>query len=425
MKMIANILIWISLGLQLGGCKPDEPVKPTPPVIQDTTSNLVENKDFDLVYYKRMGIKGACYATVVTEYNVIYAIQQVGNGHNDAIIALDKTTGDSLWVLPNQGATSNYKLLGNILYYNSRDRLAALDIRTGTKLWQFSGQPYGDGELGDYTFGNNQIFAFINFGDKWQSQDSMLVFSVNPSSGNAELKYKMYTKERQGYRPSIQGAVYWQHPDGRDIVFCQSRSWNTNPVVNQERADFFAVDINNDSLYWDLGFYYYQESNTNSQGYGFDPMLVNNDVFISYREKTSKLNLVNKNTIWDTEIPYVYQTSRREAVISMSKIYCQVGNSKSFNVVNASDGSFVAGNKQMGGDFYASPLRVYDNAVWCTTTTGLYKVDDQAQKLAELPNEETVGGYYGSFQNGMDIDQETGYIYTTRGYAFVCLKEKE
>jgi len=25
----------------------------------------------------------------------------------------------------------------------------------------------------------------------------------------------------------------------------------------------------------------------------------------------------------------------------------------------------------------------------------------------------------------MDIDQETGYIYTTRGYAFVCLKEKK
>ena len=59
------------------------------------------------------------------------------------------------------------------------------------------------------------------------------------------------------------------------------------------------------------------------------------------------------------------------------------------------------------------------------TIRGLYKVNDQAQKLAELPNEETVGGYYGSFQNGMDIDQETGYIYTTRGYAFVCLKEKK
>ena len=224
MKMIANILIWISLGLQLGGCKPEEPLKPTPPPLADTTSNLVENKDFDLIFYKRMGIKGACYATLVTDYNVIYAIQQVGNGHNDAIIALDKTTGDSLWVLPNQGATSNYKLSGDILYYNSKDRLAALDIRTGTKLWQFSGQPYGDGELGDYAFGNGEIIAFINFGDKWKSQDSLLVFSVDPSSGRGELKYTMYTEDRQGYRPYIQGAVYWQHPDGRDIIFCQSRS---------------------------------------------------------------------------------------------------------------------------------------------------------------------------------------------------------
>ena len=424
MKMIANILIWISLGGQLVGCKPDEPVKPSPPKPQDTTSQLVENKDFDLVFYKRMGVKGACYATVVTEYNVIYAIQKVGNGHNDDIIALDKTTGDTLWVLPNQGATSNYKLFGNTLYYNSRDRLAALDIRTGAKLWQFSGQPYGDGELGDYTFGKGQIFAFINFGDKWKSQDSMFLFRVNPSSGDAELKYKMYTTDRQGYRPYIQGAVYWQHPDGRDIVFCQSRSWNTNPNINQEKADFFAVNLTNGSLYWDLGFYYYTESNINSQGYGFNPILINDDIIISYREKTTRLGLISQKAVWETQIPDMYQTSRREALFFSDKIYCQVGNEKSFNIVNASDGSFVAGNKQMGGGFYTSPLRVYDNAVWCTTTNGLYKVDDHAQILAELPNEETVGGYYGSFQNGMDIDQETGCIYTTRGYAFVCLKEK-
>jgi hypothetical protein len=425
MKMLSNILIICLLGLQLSSCKPDEPVKPTLPPIVDTSSNLVENQDFELVFYKRMGIKGACYATVVTEYNVIYAIQKVGNGHNDDIIAVDKSNGDTLWVLPNQGATSNYKLLGDILYYNSKDRLAALDIRTGKKLWQFSGQPYGDGELGDYALGNGQIFAFINFGDKWKSQDSMLVFSVDPSSGIGELKYKMYTTERQGYQPYIQGAVYWQHPDGRDIVFCQSRSWNTNPNINQERADFFAVDLTNGSLYWDLGFYYYTASNINSQGYGFNPILVNHDVIISYREKTTRLDLINQKTVWETQIPDIYQTSRREALFFSNKIYCQVGNDKSLNIVNASDGSFVDGNKRMGGDYYASPLRVYDDAVWCTTTSGLYKVDDQAKILAELPNEETVGGYYGSFQNGMDIDQETGYIYTTRGYAFMCLKEKE
>lgn len=428
MKMIANILIWISLGWQLVGCKPDEPVKPSPPKPQDTTSQLVENKDFDLVFYKRMGVKGACYATVVTEYNVIYAIQKVGNGHNDDIIALDKTTGDTLWVLPNQGATSNYKLFGNTLYYNSRDRLAALDIRTGAKLWQFSGQPYGDGELGDYTFGKGQIFAFINFGDKWKSQDSMFLFRVNPSSGDAELKYKMYTTDRQGYRPYIQGAVYWQHPDGRDIVFCQSNSWNTDPNVNQERGDYFAIDVANDSLYWDLGFYWKTVGEPLSLGSGAIPLHFDENMIISNGwDLRAKLELVNKTIEWQSQIPPLYATGQyfySPGKYFNGKLYYSVGNEKSFNIVNASDGSFVAGNKQMGGGFYTSPLRVYDNAVWCTTTNGLYKVDDHAQILAELPNEETVGGYYGSFQNGMDIDQETGCIYTTRGYAFVCLKEK-
>ncbi len=429
MKMIANILILVSLGLQLGGCKPDEPVKPTLPPIVDTTSNLVENKDFDLVFYKRMGVNGACYATVVTECNVIYAIQKSGNGHSDDIVALDKTNGDTLWVLPNQGATSNYKLFDDILCFNTKDRLAALDIRTGNKLWQFSGQPIGDGLLGDYTFGNGQIFAFFNFGDKWKSQDSMCLFSLDPLSGNAALEHKMYTTDRLGYRPFIQGAVYWQHPDGRDILFCQSNSWNWDKNINQRRGDYFAIDMNNDSLYWDLGFFFRKTGDTYTIGTGATPLLIDADLVISSSwDLKAKLDLVNKIVKWETQIPSLYATGQyfyAPSVHYNGKLYYSVGNEKSFNIVNASDGSFVAGNKQMGGDFYASPLRVYDNAVWCTTTSGLYKMNDQAQKLAELPNEETVGGYYGSFQNGMDIDPETGYIYTTRGYAFVCIKEKE
>ena len=417
------------MGLQLGGCKPDEPVEPIKPPIIDTTSNLVENKDFELVYYKRMGIKGACYATIVTEYNVIYAIQRVGNGHSDDIIALDKANGDTLWVVVNQGATSNYKLFGNVLYYNTRDRLAALDIQTGTKLWQFSGKPLGDGILGDYTFGNGKIFAFFNFGWKLDGQDSMLMFSINPQSGSSELKYKMYTTDRQGYQPYIQGAVYWQHPDGRDIIFCQSNSWNWDKNVNQERGDYFAIDIDNDSLYWDLGFYWELIGEPLSIGSGAIPLLADNKLWISngWHLRVS-FDLQTKKRIWKMTIPSLYATGQyfyAPGVYYKGKLYYSVGNEKSFNILNASDGSFVAGNKQMGGDYYTSPLRVYDDAVWCTTTTGLYKVNDQAQKLAELPNEETVGGYYGSFQNGMDIDQKTGYIYTTRGYAFVCLKEKK
>ena len=429
MKMIINILILISLGLQLGGCKPDEPVEPIKPPVIDTTSNLVENKDFELVYYKRMGIKGACYATVVTDYNVIYSIQRVGNGHSDDIIALDKANGDTLWVVPNQGATSNYKLFGNVLYYNTRDRLAALDIQTGTKLWQFSGKPLGDGILGDYTFGNGKIFAFFNFGWKLDGQDSMLMFSINPQSGSSELKYKMYTTDRQGYQPYIQGAVYWQHPDGRDIIFCQSNSWNWDKNVNQSRGDYFAIDVENDSLYWDLGFYFYDPEDINTTVSGSIPLIHNNQIYLSSGGGwKSRMNLNTKSSKWITPIPTLYRTGQyfhHPGTYYNGKLYYSVGNEKSFNIINSSDGSFVAGNKQMGGDYYASPLRIYDNAVWCTTTTGLYKVNDQAQKLAELPNEETVGGYYGSFQNGMDIDQKTGYIYTTRGYAFVCLKEKK
>ena len=434
MKMIFHILTLLLMGWQLVSCKPEEPLKPTVPDPQDTTNQLVENDDFDLVFYKRMGVKGACYATVVTECNVIYAIQTVGNGHNDAIIALDKQTADTLWVLPDQGATTNYKRYGDLLFYNSRDRLAALDIRTGTPLWQFSGQPYGDGILGDYTFGNNQVFAFINMGYKGNGfekngLDSLMVFAIDPSSGNSELKHTIYTRDRQGYRPFIQGAVYWQHPDGRDIVFCQSNSWNWDKDVNQGRGDYFAVDINHDSLYWDLGFYWFDQGIELNNGSGAAPLIDGNTIYISSGwDMRVSLDLTNKTTKWKTSIPAAYATGQyfyAPGVYYQGKLYYSVGNFKSFNIVDASDGSFVAGNKDMGGDFYASPLRVHDHAVWCTTTTGLYKVDEYAQKLAELPNEETVGGYYGSFQNGMDIDPETGYIYTTRGYAFVCLKEKE
>lgn len=409
----------------LFGCKPSETIDLPQPNIEDSASIANNNVNFELISYKRMGIKGACYSTIVTKSNVIYVIQEVGNGHNDALVALNKESLDTIWVLPNQGTTNNHQLYNDILYYESNDRLVAIDVSSGSKLWEYSGLPIYDGLLSDYTFGSGKIYAFFNFGDKWKSSDSAYLFSLDPVTGDAQFEYKLYTTDRNGYRPQMNGMVFWQHPSGNKILFCQSTSWNWSPNVNQSRGDYFAIDLTADSLYLDLGFYWYDRSNVNTQNTGFKPLLDDNNVIFSYREKTASLNLISKKVVWETDIPIGNRTSRTYAVIHDKKLYCDVGNEKSFNVLNISDGSFIFGNKQMGGDFYLSPLRIYDDAVWCSTTTGLYKVDNRAQLKKKLLNEDRVGGYYGSFQYGMDIDEETGFIYTTRGYAYVCIQERE
>jgi outer membrane protein assembly factor BamB len=244
MKTMTSIILGVILFLQLGmSCKKE-------PILDSCTSNnedTVEfNQDFELIWSVPDNRGFSCYSSIITASNVIYFIDPPGAGGDD-IIALDKITGDTLWVKQSLNSTSKHKLIGNTLCYDSKG-LVCINVLNGNEIWKIPN--WSAKRLEDFIFSNNKIYAFFSLGVGVVG-DSTKLYEINPLTGTANEKYTLYGSNRNGYNQAPRGMVFYQHPNGNEIIFIQSTGYK--PSITSERAEYYAIDITNDSIYWDLG----------------------------------------------------------------------------------------------------------------------------------------------------------------------------
>jgi len=408
-----NALLIAMIALQLvTNCKKEPTIEP------DCTSGSTEaeyNQDFELVWTKRSSTGFTCYSTVVTSTNVLYFLDPPDFGSSETILALDKTNGDTLWVKTNQGSNRKQLLIGNKLYYEGGGDLKCMDVTTGNVLWSINGS--GSKVLNDFIYANNNIYAFFDLGGGIVG-DSTKLYTINPVNGSSIEKFTLYGSGRNGFNQAPKGMVYYQHPNGNEIIFTQSIGYK--PSITNERGEYFAIDITNDSMYWDLGSYF------NYGAIGSSPIIENNIVFIHGGFiGSSSLNLQNKTINWRTQVSASKRTGKGIMLILNGKLLQSLGNNYNLNIINTSDGSLNKNySNTMGFDNWAPNMKKYNNAVYLTSTAGLYKLDANGNIDKQILTRELLADGVGGSYQYLDIDPTNGYIYCTAGNNIICIKEK-
>jgi hypothetical protein len=412
MKSISYIFV-ILLALQLStNCKKEPTLEPD---CDSGSPKVSYNHDFELVWHKRSKKGFTCYSTVVTSTNVIYFLDPPDFGSSETILALDKANGDTLWVKNNQGSNRNQTLVGNKLFFKNGNNLRCIETLSGNILWTSIGN--SSKSLNDFIYANNKIYAFFDLGGGIFG-DSTKLYEINSLNGSSTEKFTLYGSDRNGFNQGPLGMVYYQHPNGNEIIFTQSQSHNLS--ITTSRGEYYAIDITNDSMYWDLKDYY------NLNGIGCNPILKGDNIIINgpWSQHTS-INLRTKTINWNTQVPSGKNTSRGVMVELNGKVFQSLGNNYNLNIINTNDGSLLKNySNTMGFDNWAANMKKYNNAVYLTSTAGLYKLDANGNIDKQILTRELLAeGVGGSYQY-LDIDPTNGYIYCTAGNNILCIKEK-
>lgn len=414
-KMISTLLITL-LALQLGmSCKKEPIIEPCANNGNDTSAF---NQDFELLWKVRDERGFVSYGTVVTSTSVVYFYDPPGAGGDD-IVALDKTTGDTLWIKQAQKNTSKHTLVGNKICYANKD-LVCLDVLTGSELWRVSGN--SNKTLNDFIFANNKIYAFFDLGSGIVG-DSTKLYEINPATGVSVAKFTIYGNDRNGYNQTPRGMLLYEHTNGNDIIFVQSTGYK--PSITSEIADYYAIDITNDSMYWDLGRFLFDGTLNSGGGGGSNPILVNSNVLVNQGWiYNASLNLETKIINWKTQVPNSYRTGLGKMAELNGKLFQSLGNASNFNIINTNDGSFYKNYNSLGFDNWAPALMKYNSHIYFSSNKGFYKMDGYGTIVKQLLRSEKLSETVSGTIQTFDIDPATGYIYATVGYNLVCFKEK-
>lgn len=411
---MTSILLSTLLLVQLNtSCSKEKAIVPC---VNGGNNPSVLNQDFELLWKVRDNRGFVSYGTVVTPTSVVYFYDPPGPGGDD-IVALDKANGDTLWIKTAQGSTSKHQFKDGNLYFSQSDELYCINASTGVNLWSFDGN---GGELADYTFGNGKVFAYIYYNGLVGPLTNL--FSLNPSTGTSQLEFTIDKADRDGYRQRPKGMIYYQHPNGNEIIFTQSSGHNI--TITTSRGEYFAVDITNDSMYWDLGEYFY-DGDINSRGISASPILINNhNLIINNYKYNASLDLQTKNENWRTLIPSQFRTGIREMAELNGKCFQSPGNFSQFNIINTSDGSLHKNYGNIGGENWSAAMAKYNNHIYVSTTFGFYKMDANGTIVKQLLRSDKLSEDVSGTIQTFDIDPTTGYIYATVGFNLVCFKEK-
>lgn len=412
---MTSILYSTLLFLQLGmSCKKEPIIESCVNNSRDTTSL---NQDFELLWKVRDNRGFVSYGTVVTPTSVVYFYDPPGPGGDD-IVALDKVTGDTLWIKQAQGSTSKHRLVGSTICY-AGNGLYCLDINTGLEQWRI--QNNSTQSLTDFTSANNKIYAFFDLGGGIFG-DSTKLYEINPLSGISLEKFTLYGRSRDGYNQGPLGMVYYRHSNGNEIIFTQAQSHN--PIIITSRGEYYAIDISNDSMYWDLEDYFY-DGDINSKGIGSPPVLVGKNVLLNNGWiYNASLNLETKTVSWNTQVPTSYRTGGGKMAELNGKLFQSLGNASNFNIINTNDGSFYKNYNTLGFDNWAPALMKHNNHIYFSSNKGFYKMDANGTIVKQLLRSDKLSEDVSGTIQTFDIDPTTGYIYATVGNNIICIKEK-
>jgi len=410
--MIRSIIIAFILGCI--SCKKDAITRPHKLI--SVVDSIMNHGSLELVWHKRSNRAQICRGTFVYDAGVVFFIQEAKPNSKDEILSLDLETGDTLWVWDEGPYFNNYRYIqGNTLYFTAGTSVCAIDCMTGKTLWEY--QPPVN--LAYMSLNVCEMGVYVSYQDRKPNPETneSILFELDQNGQPTEI-IRLNAYDRNGYTFNYDHVTPWQHPNGDIILFCESRSWNYGPT-NKGKGEYIAVNASSQSIYHDWGCFF------NEVDIGGRCYLDDHIVYIaSGWNQVAALDLLNNEVEWVQTIPDEQSTASLMPIAMFADhVLLSIGNKGHINVFNKTTGIISHTINGIGNEWFSTAYQFNDGYCWFTSTEGLYKLNQNFEIVTQLLKEESLGTSRGSFTNGLDIGSD-GKLYTTRGYDFVCLKQK-
>ncbi|MFT5725465.1 MAG: hypothetical protein ACI9JN_002590 [Bacteroidia bacterium] len=408
-------LIYIALIIGCLSCKTE--TIPSPKSHNTAIDTVGYHSDFELVWSKLAENSLICRGTFVYDEGVVFFSQSDKSNARDNIVSLDKITGDTLWVWDEGPYYTNHRyLVDNTLYFTAGTSVYSLDCITGKTNWE-----YRPPDLLSYmSLSASNKGIYVSYQDRGNDplQYESILYELSPE-GFAEEILRLNASTRNHYTFNFDHVTPWIHPNGDKILFCESRSWNYGPK-NDGIGEYLAYNQTTRVVYKDWGNLF------NTIDIGGRALIHKGTVYLSSGwSQIAAIKLLDSKILWRHNIvEQVATASLMPLNMFSNRLYVSLGNQSHLNVFNTTNGKRYKTIDNIGTEWFATAFKTYNNHLWFTSTAGLYKLDQDATIVSTLNSDELVGTNAGTFTHGMDIDDSTGLIYTTRGNQFICLRDK-
>ncbi|MFT7591848.1 MAG: hypothetical protein ACI9UJ_001777, partial [bacterium] len=347
------------------GC--DDRTTPSTDVLINNMDSVGVHDDFELRWRKQTTKPQICRGTFVYEKGVVFFIQEMKSNSRDEILALDKQTGDTLWIW-NEGPyfTNHRFILENTLYFTAGTSVFAIDCFTGQTKWQYVPPT----NLAYMSLSVSDMGVYVSYQDRRPNpqNNETTLYEISPS-GIATEVFRINANDRDGFTFSFDHITPWKHSNGDIILFCESRSWNFGPA-NKGRADYVSINKDRRQIYHDWGNLF------QTIDIGGKSVRIEDEIFISSGwNQIAAIDLANKKSIWLSSIPDQFATSSLLPVHQLNdKIFLSIGNFGHLNIVDTEAGKLIKSVSDLGTDWFATRFINYKDMAWFTTTTGLYSI---------------------------------------------------
>lgn len=357
-----------------------------------------------------------CNAIEVTNHCLLYVYDN--DFSRDALLGLDKLTGDTLWTRNLNYRSDFYKTDGELIFLESNGALLAIDAKTGADVWSYGG--IGASKyVNQMTLDGNYIYAFFSIGN-WTA-NIVEIYKIEKSTGIATQVFTLDALDFGGYRQIALESIHFTHPTSNNsMLYVQTTSFKSGNYG----GNFYLLNLTADSMYWDLN----PEINkidTVGRGKGYSPIILPNQqsiIFNSQEKGTFSINYTTKTANWKNFETNFSRISKRMEYVDNNLFLFPSSNSPSIQVLNLATGNST---KNLGGDFAFSNSIVVKNEEQLYFLSGdLFIIDGNRSIIKGIDKGYKIGDSYGWFNNTVAIDNSSKHLYFTKGHGdfIVCYK---
>lgn len=414
--LILLFLTLLSFGLSCNKDK-DTILSPVSVPGDETSAQFELPKNINVLWTKNCPKQIHSLQSLVLDNKVIFVVSDENIAtFNYYLLALDKTSGDTLWRW-NDGMHLMKEVLcfDNKLYFygSAVGKLTCVDANTGLTLWQWDDNTYR--VINGLTAAHGRIYTSAGYGHSGiRGMAETRILSFDPFQSAPFVEYVFETEKRGGSSLSLYDPLPWTHPNGDLIMFYNPSATDGNGLTSH--AEFLAVNLSADSIYLDLKNHFSASAKGRST-------LINNQVYFGAAPdatpswKTGCLNLVTMEILWVNTLTHTYPSSVQYKT-SNGILLMNSGNTNYVNAIAANSGKLLWTNTSCGTQ--TSPFQMYDGLAWLKSGEGILGLSPHTGDITKkvrhyqlhqsLWEQKMEGWSVGEFST-FTIDHQTGYFY--------------
>lgn len=346
-------------------------------------------------------------------------------GKGFSIWLSDGKTGNRIWTWDNFLSYptilwANHQFIYENKYVvNNNDETNVIDLETGSSLWQYL-VPQGNGEPNIVRIGK---YIYHKHHSEEYPRTAVYLARSLIDIPKWDTVLALYKDSLDGYTPSIKGPALWIDPSSGDSIFIfQNRSWNFS--VSDGKVDFYAYNRSKKNMEFII-----EDIEPSGNSNVLPPLIDDNKAYILGERNLHCIDLINRSILWQKGFPGGgHHLLFSNIIIDDNRIIVKPDNPHIY-AFDKNTGDLIWATQETAG---SSPSHMqFRNGVVYYTAEGngkLYAVrtaDGKVLWAEDSPQDGDIKYPSASFQNGVAINGNLGYIYAQDKYFMMCFKISE